>query len=59
MDYTDKTAIKTMPKARRYFNSSAYEDLVEELKEALIDVGMLKPEKKRDEKDTEILSEIV
>ncbi|MDP6038113.1 MAG: radical SAM protein, partial [Candidatus Latescibacteria bacterium] len=31
MDYTDKTAIKTMPKARRYFNSSAYEDLVEEL----------------------------
>jgi DNA repair photolyase len=43
MDYTSKTAIKTMPKARAYFHSKAYEDLIEELREALEDVGMLKP----------------
>ncbi|MFT5365232.1 MAG: DNA repair photolyase [Candidatus Latescibacterota bacterium] len=44
MDYTSKTAIKTMPKARAYFHSKAYEELIEELREALEDVGMLKKE---------------
>ncbi|MBT3605301.1 MAG: hypothetical protein HN521_19735 [Candidatus Latescibacteria bacterium] len=36
-------SLKTMPKARAYFHSEAYEDLVEELRGALEDVGMLKP----------------
>lgn len=42
MDYTSKTAIKTMPKARAYFHSKRYEELIEELREALEAVGMLK-----------------
>lgn len=44
MDYTGKTAIQSMPKARAYFHSDAYADLVAELREALVDVGMLKKE---------------
>ena len=45
MDYTDRTGIASMPRARRYFNSLTYRELVTELKAELINVGMLKSEK--------------
>jgi len=34
-----------MPRARRYFNSLTYRELIAELKAELINVGMLKNEK--------------
>lgn len=42
MDYTSKTDIKKIPRARAYFHSRSYDDLMMELREALEDVGMLK-----------------
>ncbi|MCY3868565.1 MAG: radical SAM protein [Gemmatimonadetes bacterium] len=45
MDYTDRTGIASMPRARRYFNSLTYRELIAELKAELINVGMLKSEK--------------
>lgn len=43
MAYTDRTTIYTMPRAKAYFRSQAYQQMVSELKEHLCQCGLIQP----------------